>query len=239
MIVNYGLGAGGIALYMKKFYGISLLRSTGMLFYYMVVESAGIALLAAVGFLLAGTGSGIQQWILYLSLGLFAFYNCELLFLKFMPPLGFLKKFFESRLLAPLRQSTFQSYRGIFSLRIGYFLTFVVFFYVAVQAFHMEIPFMALTALVPIIFFLGNLPITPFGLGTIQAAMLYFFKNYSSEENILALSILYSVSLLFFRACIGLYFLKKITEINHVSTGEIIQENNTFDGNYHDIEPVQ
>jgi uncharacterized membrane protein YbhN (UPF0104 family) len=211
MIINYGLGAGGIALYMKKWYGVSLLRSTGMIFYYMVVESAGIALLAALGFVLAGPASGIETWVFYLSGGLFVFYNCELAFLKYMPPLGFLKKFIQSRLLAPLREFTARSYRGIFIQRVIYFLTFVVFFWFAVRAFHMEVPFLVLTALVPIIFFLGNLPITRFGLGTIQAAMLYFFRDYSTVENILALSVLYSVSLLFFRALIGLYYLRKVT----------------------------
>ena len=223
MIVNYGLGAGGIAVYMKKFRGVPFLRSTGMLFFYMVVESAGIALLAVAGYVLAG-GSGIQDWILYLSMGLFLFYNSELVFLKYMPPVGFLKKFLKSSFVAPVRESTARIYSGIFFQRIGYFLTFVVFFYFGVQAFHMQIPFLTLTALVPIIFFVGNLPITPFGLGTIQAAMLFFFRTYSSEENILALSILYTASLLFLRALIGLYYLKKITDEVPDLAGEIARE---------------
>lgn len=208
MIINYGLGAGAIAMYMKKLFGVGLLRSTGILFFYMVVESSGIALMAAAGFLLAGEGSGIADWVLYLAAGLFLFYNVEIIVLKYIPALGFLKRFVNSSILLPIRESTFSIYIKICIQRMGYFMTFVVFFYFAVRAFHMEIPCMTLTALVPIIFFLGNLPITPFGLGTIQAAMLYFFKDYGTPANILAMSLVYTVSLMIFRALIGLYYLK-------------------------------
>ena len=211
MIINYGLGPPGMAFYMKKLRGVSALRSMGMFFYYMVVESAGIALMAVAGFLLAGNSSGIQQWVLFLSTILFIFYNCEIIILKYLPPFGFMKKLMTSRFMQPVRESTASIYTRILVQRIGYFMTFIIFFYFAVRAFNIEIPFLALTALVPIIFFIGNLPITPFGVGTIQAAMLYFFKDYSSEANILAMSILYTVSLLLFRALIGLYYLKSIT----------------------------
>ena len=104
-------------------------------------------------------------------------------------------------------------------------MTFVIFFYFAVRAFHMQIPFMALTALVPIIFFIGNLPITPFGLGTIQAAMLYFFQDYGTQANILAMSLVYTVSLMIFRALIGLYYLRIISRFLNIPEKDII--NNT------------
>ena len=208
MIINYGLGAGAIAMYLKKLIGVSLLRSTGILFYYMVVESAGIALMAAAGYLLAGDLSGIQEWVFYLASGLFIFYNVEIIILKYIPAIGFLKKFVNSSILLPIMESTFSVYVKICFQRMGYFMTFVIFFYFTVRAFHMDIPFMTLTALVPIIFFVGNLPITPFGLGTIQAAMLYFFKDYSTPANILAMSLVYTVSLMILRAMIGLYYLK-------------------------------
>lgn len=213
MIVNYGLGAGGIAMYMKKDRGVPLLRSTSILFYYMVVESSGIAFLAVAGFLLAGSSSKIPFWVIYLSLYLFAFYILEIVFLKYIPPKGLLKKLISSRLVEPIRESTWRMFFGIFFQRIVYFMTFIIFFYFASRAFHMEIPLLALTALVPIIFFMGNIPVTPFGLGTIQAGMLYFFKDYGTEANILAMSIVYSVSLMFFRALIGLFYLHKVNNL--------------------------
>ncbi len=210
MIVNYGLGAGGIAMYMKRDQGVPLLRSTSILFYYMVVESAGIAFLAVTGFLLAGDSSKIQYWVIYLSLYLFGFYVLEIVLLKYIPPVGFLKRFINSRLVEPIRESTWPMFFSIFFQRMVYFITFIIFFYYATRAFHMQIPLLTLTALVPIIFFVGNIPITPFGLGTIQAGMLYFFRDYGTEANILAMSIVYTVSLMFFRALIGLFYLHKV-----------------------------
>lgn len=230
MIINYGLGAGAVAMYLKRINGVTLRRSTGILFYYMVVESAGIAMLATAGFMLAGRYSGIQSWVLYLSLGLFLFYIFEIFLLKYIPPVGFLRKAVNSTILKPIRESNLSIFMCIFLQRTGYFITFIIFFYFAVRAFNMQIPLMTLTALVPIIFFIGNLPITPFGLGTIQAAMLYFFKNYSSEANILAMSLVYSVSLIIFRAMIGLYYLRVVA---NVITGPsaLIRDGSDFPGN--------
>lgn len=225
MIINYGLGAGGIAMFLKRLKGVTLRRSTGILFYYMVVESSGIALMAVAGFVFAGRSSGIQEWVLYLASGLFMFYICEILLLKYIPALGILKKFINSSVVLPIRESTFSIFISIFFQRVGYFMTFVIFFYFAVRAFHMQIPFMALTALVPIIFFIGNLPITPFGLGTIQAAMLYFFQDYGTQANILAMSLVYTVSLMIFRALIGLYYLRIISRFLNIPEKDII--NNT------------
>ena len=92
-------------------------------------------------------------------------------------------------------------------------MSFIVFFYFAFRAFNIVVPFLSLVALVPIVFFVANLPITPFGLGTMQAAMIFFFKSYTTEPNVLAMSIVYSTSLLFLRALLGLFFLPRVSSI--------------------------
>ena len=214
MIINYGLGAGGIALYMKKIRNVPIFKSVGMFFYYMVIESGAITFLAMMGCLFTSESSVMLDRIFMLCLGLFLFYNAEIVILRNMPAWGFLRRLREKSFFHVFRTCTLRSYAGLFFYRSCYFLTFVVFFYFALRAFHIEIPMLTLTALVPIIFFVGNLPITPFGLGTIQAAMLYFFKSYSSEANILAVSIVYSTSLIFFRAVIGLFSLSRVTSID-------------------------
>ena len=61
-----------------------------------------------------------------------------------------------------------------------------------------------MASLVPVIFFIASIPITPFGLGTLQAGMLFLFKDYSNQGNILAFSIAYATGLLLLRAIIGL-----------------------------------
>jgi uncharacterized membrane protein YbhN (UPF0104 family) len=175
------------------------------------VESAGICVLVMVGYFFSSDTSVLYNSIFLLCAGLFVFHNVEIFSLRYLPDRGFLKKINKNMLIVAFKEMNIHIYFKILLLRLVYFFTFVIFFYFAVRAFHMQISFLSLTALVPMIFFIGNLPITPFGLGTIQAAMLYFFKDYGSEANILALSILYTTSLMLVRAIIGLYFLQKIT----------------------------
>ena len=78
----------------------------------------------------------------------------------------------------------------------------------------MDIPLITLTAVVPIILLIISLPVTPFGMGTSQAAMILFFKDYSSEANILAFGITYSTSILIFRGLLGLLYISKISKKN-------------------------
>ena len=94
-------------------------------------------------------------------------------------------------------------------IRGFYFFSFIVFFHFSLKAFSIDIPFPALAVYIPVIFYIGTLPITPFGIGTIQAAMIFFFNEYSTEANILAFSIVYTTSLIVLRLPVGLYYFLK------------------------------
>jgi uncharacterized membrane protein YbhN (UPF0104 family) len=76
-----------------------------------------------------------------------------------------------------------------------------------------------------VIFFIGNIPVTPFGIGTIQAAMMFFFSKFGPAENILSFSIVYSATLLIFRAPIGLLYMRQsdtvFRDIQQISNQEV------------------
>jgi uncharacterized membrane protein YbhN (UPF0104 family) len=59
----------------------------------------------------------------------------------------------------------------------------------------------------------GAVPITPAGLGTQQAAMLFFFASYGDEASILALGLTFPVALLLLRALLGLPYLKDLPRL--------------------------
>ena len=92
MIINYGLGAGGIALYMKKIRNVPIFKSVGMFFYYMVIESGAITFLAMMGCLFTSESSVMLDRIFMLCLGLFLFYNAEIIILRNVPAWGFLRR---------------------------------------------------------------------------------------------------------------------------------------------------
>lgn len=212
MIINYGLGVGGIAYYVKKSSGIPLLHSSSLMIYYTLIESISLSFLAIIGCLLATDSSGITDKLLIICTALFSGYILGFVLYRYLPEKGLLKKLKNNALLKAFNEATFMNCLMLFFWRGLYFITFILFFYFAVRSFHMDIPMLSLAAYVPIIFFLGNIPVTPLGLGTIQAGMLYFFKDYGSDANILAFSIVYSATLLLLRAPLGIYYLKKYGE---------------------------
>jgi hypothetical protein len=90
--------------------------------------------------------------------------------------------------------------------RALYYMLFIIFFYGAFRFFHMHIPVITLIAYIPIILLVISLPIAPCGLGSTQAAMIYLFRGYGTSENIMALGLAYSTSIIVLRSLIGLFF---------------------------------
>lgn len=92
----------------------------------------------------------------------------------------------------------------LLSFRAAYFLGFIVFIAVGSRAFGLDLPLSLVFATTPIVMFAGALPFTPAGLGTQQAAMLYFFAPYGSEASILAFGLTFPVALILARIPLGL-----------------------------------
>jgi len=119
------------------------------------------------------------------------------------------------------RQRIFSSFQRIrardiaflLSFRAAYFLGFIVFVAAGSRAFGLELPLGFVFATTPIVMFAGALPFTPAGLGTQQAAMLYFFAPYGSEASILAFGLTFPVALILARIPLGLLHLGELAAL--------------------------
>jgi uncharacterized membrane protein YbhN (UPF0104 family) len=218
MIINYNLGLGAIAWYLKTRNGISLIRAGSVMFFYYFVESVGITLFAMGGCLsIIHLDPPVYGKIVVIA-GIMLFSYITLFFLyRLLPDTPLLRRIRNAPLGAALHEATWSGFFQLAGLRVIYFLAFIVFFHLGLTCFAVHVPLGILTALVPVIFFIGNIPVTPFGIGTIQAAMLFFFAPFGPAENILSFSIVYSATLLFLRAPIGLFYMRKTdTKLNSV-----------------------
>ncbi len=210
MIINYHLGLGAIAVLIKKKHSIPINLTSGILFFYLVVDTLTLIILVLLGCFFLNNMSVQVKTICYMSLGILSMATAGIILLKTAWFEKTLLKYRRLEFLKILRNAPVKNYFILFLFRVGYFTSFVCFFFFAVKAFGMNIPFFSLSVYVPLIFFAGNLPVTPFGLGTIQGAMLYFFKDYGSDANILAFGMVYSTSLLILRLPIGFFYLKQM-----------------------------
>jgi len=100
-------------------------------------------------------------------------------------------------------------YFQVILLRAPLFAASLVFHYLAVRTFGMEIPFLKLMAFLPIIFMLAALPVTVAHLGTTQAAWLFFFRDSAPEAQLLAYSLASHLAFMMARGMVGLVFLPR------------------------------
>jgi uncharacterized membrane protein YbhN (UPF0104 family) len=113
-------------------------------------------------------------------------------------------------LLKVFHEASWRTYGVLIFWRTLYYTLFVIFFYIAVRAFNMQIPLVALIAYVPIILLVISMPIAPGGFGTAQATMLILFKDYGTNMDIMAFGLTYTTSILVLRYLIGLFYAKHI-----------------------------
>lgn len=205
MVVDYTLGMGSVVYFFHVANQVSLLRGTAIMIYYNYINQLALVLLAALGYPLLGLS---LPWLTKGVIG------CLILSGLTIAVIGIIRQT-DHRMVRKIKenalaQSFIESSAGAYAInviyRMIYYFSYVLFFYLAVRAFAMDIPFTTLLAYVPIILLVISIPISPFGLGTSQAAMLFLFKDYGSQPQILAFSLAYSVSVLILRAVLGSYF---------------------------------
>ncbi len=205
LVVDYTLGMGSVIYFLKETRKIPLLQGTAIMIYYNYINQIALLLLAAAGYILLGMSlpwlsKGLILCILLLCLTILAIGVVK------HSNISFINRLKKAALMQSFVDSSLQVYLLNTIYRTGYYFTYVLFFYAAVKAFGMDIPFITLIAYVPLILLIISIPVSPFGLGTSQAAMLFLFKDYGSQPQILAFSLAYSVSVLLLRALIGAYY---------------------------------
>lgn len=202
MVLNYNLGVGGIALYLRSTVGIPLAEASSLMLFYMYAELASLAAMCVLGAVLLpdeihiATIAVLAGAFLVGSVVLIAGYRT---FGDRLP-----RRLGQLSLLSSFRLASPATFLNLALGRGAYFLAFIVFFRLALPTFSVEVPLPALLVLVPTIFFIGNLPISAAGLGTMQAAMLFFFRSYGTQADIAAFSIVYSGTLIVLRLPLGL-----------------------------------
>ncbi len=195
-IVNYALAVGSIGLFLRRRAGIGTARAAGVMAVYMWAELIALALLALPGWqstgLFARSVAGTAAAFVLLSLLLAAALRRNVRGLQRMP------------LLAALRLFRWRDLAAVIAGRCIYFGAFIVFFYCTLPAFGIAVPLPVLLAAVPAIFLVGNLPVSAAGVGTIQAGMLFCFRDYAPAQAILAFGLCYSAGLIFGRLPLAL-----------------------------------
>ena len=213
MIIDYTLGMGSVVYYLKKYKNIPVFLGTGLMIFSFYVTHVSLKLMAIAGYLFSLDSP--SPWLNRIALICIVWLAIDVMLIivyKLLPDKSFLKKIKNSVFVKIFIDSPARTYIINTAYRCGFYFTSVVFFFVAVKAFNMDIPFTAMAAYVPVILLVISIPVSAFGLGTSQAAMLFLFKDYGSPAQILAFSLTYSASIILGRGVIGAFYYSIITK---------------------------
>lgn len=173
LVINYAVGQGGFGYYLYRA-GEPALKAAGTTLFLLGTNLATLLLLTLGVWIATGGVSGAPAamwWLLVIGSAGFGVY---LILIKLRFP--YLAR---RELLAPLFDAGLRGHALAVLGRIPHVVVIVLAYWVAMRAWGLQVPFMAAAVLMPAVALAGVLPISPAGLGTAQAALVFFFADYA------------------------------------------------------------
>jgi len=204
-ILNYTLGQGAFGLYLQRS-GVATMRAAGTMFFLLIVNIGVLLLVASFG-LLAGGYPGMAHFNLS-PLG----YGLLVGIVLYLAIIGLRPRCLQSyQLLAPLLEAGLTGHLKAALGRLPHVLLLVLTYWGALRLWGIPVPLAQGVAMVPLVLLIGALPITPVGLGTTQAALVFLFSPYVPLPNsevraaaVLAFSLIYSFWGIVVQALLGI-----------------------------------
>ena len=211
--INWNLGTAAVILHLRSSKQIGALDSTSTMVLYQMVDGFVLGSLAALGLILLPSTPETLS-LRNIALGFVVIQFASLVFLVAEVPRGeWIEKIRGLGIFRSHRAAAFRDIAVLTLMKGLYFSVFVGIYWLGCQAFAVDVPLVLAAAATPVIMMAGALPITPAGLGTQQAAMVFFYSPYGDEASILAFGLTFPVVLILLRALLGLPYLKDLSTL--------------------------
>lgn len=204
-MINWNLGSGAIMLHLKRSKEVPLTNSLATILFYNSLDGFILLTMAAVG--LATSAHGTRGAAIAVAGVLAGLVVLVAALRADRPDWEVLARLRNSIPVRTIRAATVWDFASIGMARLVYFLIFVFYFWAALRAFSVAVPALYLVGAVPLILLAAVLPVTPAGLGTQQAAMVYLLRPFGDEANILAFGLVFPVSFMIARSALALFYL--------------------------------
>jgi len=194
-LINWGLGLAALAHLLRRTKGVRIVDSTGIALFAAWIDGTVKIGIGLGGFAVFRDDPRLRPLLLVVA----ALFFGHLLGLAFVmsgwPRARWARSLRALPALDTVARARPRDLAAVAPLRVLSVAAFVAFVWIGLHAFAVDPPLSHLLASMPVVLLLGNLPITPAGLGTQQAAMVYFYRSFGDEASILAFGVL--VPLLF------------------------------------------
>jgi len=209
-IVHYAVGAGVLAVLLKRRTQVRLSDATGVVAFIAALDLIVLLFLAAIGAAtLTRREPALQLGIVLIGVaGLVG----GLLLLRAPIHLGgFIERIRNYPLFRAARTTSIPKLAELASLRLLFVASFMSMAAMSLYAFGIEVPVGDMIVGFTAVALVAALPIAVSGLGTGQAAWLYIFRHWSDPETLLASSLALSLGMIGLRAGVGLLFARELT----------------------------
>ena len=208
-IVNYALGAGALAVLLRRHTRLSLGEAASLV---LLISSADLVVVLAMvglGAALVETNAPTVQAgaIVAVMLGCFGARTL----LRMPGSLGPLDRIRSLAIFEGIRTVPLARLGELMALRVCFTSSFVALFACSFVAFEVWPPFAELVVGVLVVGVVAGVPIAVAGLGTSQAAFLFIFAEHAPQEMLLAQSLVLSAGMLALRGLMGLVFAREFT----------------------------
>ena len=221
-ILNYNAGQAMLTLYLKKSHRYSPFKTLGAILLLMLMDFFLIITLCVVSSFFVNLqvrGIDLSAWIQKFGLVFYVSLLIVALLRKRLPAFIHQKKIFQA-----LHQATYRDILTMIGLRIPIHFGFIFCIYFLLKIFHAHVPFTSLILSIPLALLIGAVPITPGGLGTIQAAIVELLKDQihsplflsgttRPEDLLFAASLLWIFCNYLLKATVGLFYLRKVSKV--------------------------
>jgi len=204
--INYNVGQGAIVYFVHRATGAPVLRGVATVLLIMGINVLALLFLTTAGLAIAPD----VPHGLYLILGVaYAGLAVYVLALIVRPRWLASRPIFDVLLAAGLR-----GHVKALLVRLPHIAALIAFHTLLLRAFGVHVPLVAAISSLPVVFFVSVLPISVQGIGTTQAAMVFFFAGFASGDPttrkamVLAESLVSQALVLGFQSLLGLACLR-------------------------------
>jgi hypothetical protein len=200
-VINYNAGSGAIAFWLRQCKGVPFLEGASSLLFLNVVDA-----MVLVGFMAVALPvldpplcTGVLAAVCIAALG----FTGNLLYWRRGIDFILLGRLRGWPIFKSFREASLGHYLRLAIIRVPFDFLFMANFWLGLRFFGVEVPVMIAAAYIPVVLFVGVVPITVSGLGTVQAATVFLFRAYATEARLLTFSLVLTLALTAVRAAFG------------------------------------
>ena len=202
--INWNVGTAAVVLHLKRSKNIPALESASSLFFYTGFDALLLTAFAFIGASFFPESAAIRSIQLVSGIALTLQLITLTALISSKPAWSWLRRIRSFSLVQSFRLVQVRDVGVLLSIRLVYLFGFLMAFWIGAQAFGIQLPLALAMASVPPIMMAGALPLSPAGLGTQAAAMLFFWSDYGDKASIVAFGLVFPIALTVTRCLLGL-----------------------------------